>query len=131
MTEFKGTPGPWCLAETESSVSYDCEDGPQLTSWQDIGVFETGAAVAIVLGFDEERPGRDPVSDANARLIAAAPELLHALTELLAACEEDCGVPDEGDGNDEAVGASAERETALKFGHLRRARAAVTKALGE
>lgn len=98
MTEFKGTPGPWCLAETESSVSYGDEDGPQLTSWQDIGVFETGAAVAIVLGFDEERPGRDAVSDANARLIAAAPRLLKALQGVifLAECGAADGAPDHG-----------------------------------
>jgi len=85
---FKGTPGPWCLAETESSVSFDNEDGPRLTSWQDIGVFETGAAVAIVLGFDEYAGEEDTVAEANARLIAAAPELLEALIEARSQLEE-------------------------------------------
>lgn len=61
----------------------------------------------------------------------AARDLLEALKELLSACDEDFGIPGEHDGDDEAVGASLECEMALKFGHLRRARAAIAKAEGK
>lgn len=51
--------------------------------------------------------------------------LVKAATEIINACEEDCGVPDAGDEDDEAVGASSEREMALTFGIMRRVRAAL------
>jgi hypothetical protein len=63
-------------------------------------------------------------------------ELLEALKDLLAACEDDCGaVGDlaEFDGDDEPVGGGLDDEgnpepMALTFGHLRRAAQAIAKA---
>lgn len=53
----------------------------------------------------------------------SAEEKLSALSRaaraLLAACHEDFGVPDEGDEDDEAVGASLEGPCAVQFGHMR------------
>lgn len=54
-----------------------------------------------------------------------------AMTELLNACHADFGVPDEGDGDDEPVGASTERPMALQFGMLRRAAAAAASTGGD
>lgn len=51
-----------------------------------------------------------------------------ALSELLKACEEDCGVPTEDDEDNEPVGASIDRPMSLTFGMLRRARAALASA---
>ena len=64
MSESKHAPGPWKASEDSSAV-YD----------------SNGDAVAVIFG-----PVVSQESDANARLIAAAPDLLaaakHALTEL-------------------------------------------------
>lgn len=54
-------------------------------------------------------------------------KLKASLRELTEACESDCGVPDENDGDDDAVGASMEGPMALTFGMLRRARALLDK----
>ena len=74
----------------------------------------------------------------NHDLLNTAPELLEALKELLAACEDDCGaVGDltEFDGDDEPVGGGLNEDgstdpMALTFGHLRRAARAIAKAEG-
>jgi len=72
----------------------------------------------------------------DAHLIAAAPELLEALKDLLAACEDDCGAVcdlTEFDGDDEPVGGGLNGDGSpnpmtLTFGHLRRAARAIAKA---
>ena len=69
------TPGPWVEIETESSVDY-----PDIAGWQDIGP-EDGKPVAIALGYD--RDWTDSEVDANARLIAAAPDLLRELQAMV------------------------------------------------
>jgi len=69
------TPGPWVEIETETSVSLDYDDGPRLGGWSDIGP-EAGAPIAIALGYGGFSDRR---LDANARLIAAAPDMLDAL----------------------------------------------------
>lgn len=56
---------------------------------------------------------------------------LHALAAITDACEADCGVPTDQDGDDESVGAGGDGKggiepMALTFGMLRRARAALT-----
>jgi hypothetical protein len=52
--------------------------------------------------------------------------LREALDELLTACEDDAGVPNEGDEDDEPVGISSSGPMSLTFGMMRRARAALS-----
>lgn len=61
----KHTPGPWQLAEKYNCCDVRAVDGPYVAS--------SNASAAI----------RWDVKEANARLIAAAPELLEALNALL------------------------------------------------
>jgi hypothetical protein len=76
----KHTPGPWVELETESSVDFAYDDAPRLGGWSDIGP-EDGAPVAIALGYGGFSDRR---LDANARLIASAPDLLASLIEVVA-----------------------------------------------
>lgn len=64
MTQFKGTPGPW----TGKDVGIAKQD-------------DVGLQLGFIMTFDKKR--RDECA-ANARLIAAAPELLEALQDLQA-----------------------------------------------
>ena len=64
MAQFKGTPGPW----TGKDVGIAKQD-------------DAGLQLGFIMTFDEKR--RDECA-ANARLIAAAPELLEALQDLQA-----------------------------------------------
>lgn len=65
MSEFKGTPGPWKQVENGGRM---------------VGVMSKGEWVVY-------KAGQDRMSthelEANAKLIAAAPDLLEALTDLL------------------------------------------------
>ena len=67
------TPGPWRVATTPDSPR---EKAVRLTRFHSIGV-NGGPAIAIL------PDGQRDILDANARLIAVAPELLAALRELL------------------------------------------------
>lgn len=103
------TPGPWERGDGAANgcAGYIyCDDA-------------TGSAVASVV-FSPDFIGRsDAETEANARLIAAAPELLEALKEIVKACEE-C----EADENMSIVDAfTQDMEDA--------ARAAIAKATGE
>ena len=77
MSAFKGTPGPWRPSlHGPSGFIYGIEAGPshdpvKIVKWGGIG-----------------RPSSE-TGQANARLIAAAPELLEALTEIVAAADGD------------------------------------------
>jgi len=73
----KHTPGPWSIGEHQKIIS---------TGWS-IRIPSDGSAIAYVLG------ERNPELQANARLIAAAPDLLAALQELLHMPEFD-GTPE-------------------------------------
>ena len=66
----KHTPGPWLSAEYGNYGDYDGKCRVILGDGGDI-------RTAVVLGFDSEE------NQANALLIAAAPELLEALAELM------------------------------------------------
>lgn len=64
MSETKHTPGPWEVRIDDASM-------PRVAA----GLF----VIAIVYGTTPSRKGRAKDLDANARLIAAAPDLLDAL----------------------------------------------------
>lgn len=76
MKEFKGTPGPWHYCAEEPDWVTDSNDN---------------IAVARVTRYNTDAEAQR----ANARLIAAAPELLEALqriTPLYEALMRDCGI---------------------------------------
>ncbi len=81
------TPGPW--------VFHDCIGGCSVQAgWREV--------LAYLHSPDAE-------NKANARLIATAPELLAALTEMLAMCDRQTNFHDDGDGHmlDRAIAAIA------------------------
>ena len=68
---------------------------------------------------------------ANARLMAAAPDLLEALEQLLSVMDVDGPATDD-DPDEDSVGWNGDgTEMPMTFGHLRRARSAIAKARGE
>ena len=94
MEEFKGTPGPWSFDETFNVYEGD-RDGHicTVTSWLD-----------------------ESTADANGFLIAASPDLLLALQQLLEIYDDHSG----------KVWTTSSKRRALDNAH-----AAVNKALGE
>lgn len=99
MSESKHTPGPWSRVGTFVHALSD-----------------DGANQFCALVQDAHTPTQ--VLEANARLIAAAPELLEALQQTLAQCLAWQGEPNE---------YSCEIHSKI----IRQARAAIAKALGE
>lgn len=75
MKEFKGTPGPWIADKTSRAV------GP--VSHEDDQSYGILIPVAWV-EFDQDAG----IQTSNQRLIAAAPELLEALKELISGYED-------------------------------------------
>lgn len=115
------TPGPWVAGRPDMSTIVDGVP----SKW----IYAGDAYVAVASGLAS--PDWDVVM-ANARLIAAAPELLEALESCLGLIESDiyipepghiCGGPDSMCDSDCAFAASA-------YGIISRARAAITKAKG-
>lgn len=80
MTKAKHTPGPWRVLPAESDKDYLRVRGTQLGCRYKIANIHQ---VRIDGMSDSFRQHDDAESKANARLIAAAPELLDALTECL------------------------------------------------
>lgn len=72
MTQAKHTPAPWEVRQAPSVNSRDYDIFQA-------GVSPSAGKIARVPG----REGREQISIANARLIAAAPELLEALKDIL------------------------------------------------
>lgn len=66
MEEFKGTPGPWVASTTDRSVGPVCREDDQ----------SYGMILPVAWVEFDGKPGHQ---QANANLIAAAPELLEAL----------------------------------------------------
>lgn len=75
MTQFKGTPGPWEVED--NGYFYDINAGRATV----------GNVCSSMSWFDNDEH-RGPVAMANARLIAAAPELLEALQDALHAYDK-------------------------------------------
>lgn len=81
MSEFKGTPGPW------SFIAREWQLGRKHSDWV---VYDDGHNwICLGPSWDAEFARE---SEANARLIAAAPDLLNALT-VLADAAEARGIP--------------------------------------
>ncbi len=74
MSETQHTPGPW---EADTRLNRTLPLGRDSA----YGVWKGGVLIADIAGRPKSRRNEE---DANARLIAAAPELLHALSQLLA-----------------------------------------------
>jgi hypothetical protein len=72
MSAAKHTPGPWHVKQLMSYVDQFEIRGPR----------DSGVMVARTIEWGSAAEGDDP-SEANARLIAAAPELLEALQEMV------------------------------------------------
>ena len=74
MTQDKHTPGPWVVAKDRNKVRriFAGDSGPQVAT---ASIFANWMPV-------ERSAEAHAVADANARLIAAAPELLEALVML-------------------------------------------------
>lgn len=78
MQEFKGTPGPWFIKPV-----------PNCTVEGAVNVIQThnnnglGFHIAYASGWIDDKEEKDE-ADANARILAAAPELLEALQLLMA-----------------------------------------------
>src|SRR5512138_3134996 len=76
MSAFKGTPGPW-------SVTHDAERGLRDEVAVCYGAGRDGALYVVAERSAFDTPDFRAMREANARLIAAAPELLDALDLLL------------------------------------------------
>ena len=75
MKEFKGTPGPWIADKTSRAVGPVSHDDDQ----------SYGILIPVAwVEFDQDVG----IQESNQRLIAAAPELLEALKELISGYED-------------------------------------------
>lgn len=102
MSEFKGTPGPWEMKKEKGEPEWF--------------VFQKGSMKKIYGGTIRTPIAEEINNKHDAKLIAAAPELLEALQKLCVYAEDVCGVcPDDCHG-----------EHPLMSAH-----AAIAKALGE
>src|SRR5699024_4221781 len=106
MTEFKGTPGPWFPALLYGYMTGVRAQNPETGRWVAHAWCQTSTPAS-----HEAHAKQVAQNEANARLIAAAPELLEALELMLSHLgEPHCGIWRDVQG---------------------RARAAIAKALGE
>ncbi|CZY59658.1 hypothetical protein [Enterobacter hormaechei] len=104
MKEFKGTPGPWVASKTDRSIGPVSRDDDQ----------SYGMILPVAwVEFD----GNDAYQQANANLIAAAPDLFEALQCLVKSYDE--------------FRTRTGRGTKPQALELLNARAAISKALGE
>ncbi|WP_044593169.1 hypothetical protein [Cronobacter sakazakii] len=99
--KFKGTPGPWVASKTDRGIGPICKDDDQ----------SYGMILPVAWVEFDERPG---VHQANANLIAAAPDLIEALQLSVKAMQEGrlVSYPE-------------------WYGTINKARAAIAKAIGE
>lgn len=102
MTETKFTPGPWTCHRNSSFWEFGSNSEGQL-----------GDVCASMFDGDGERPDAEKVMEANAHLIAAAPDLYDALSDLVSSL--DC----------------SEKDGFIIRQEIKVARAALAKARGE
>lgn len=111
---MKHTPGPWEVSELrERTTTGDWRDASYIEAsagWANSGM--AGKRTVAIVGHWKDRPN----PQADARLIAAAPELLEALENLVGLCEA-------GDGSEEYHRHEPQE--------MKDARAAIKKARGE
>ena len=100
MSEAKFTPGPWKVLDTQTPCIKE--------------VYGPSFRISCVMWANDLSEADFAKRNADLALIAAAPELLEALEELLAMCERQTDFNDDGDGNT-----------------LSRSKAAIAKARGE
>lgn len=112
MTDPKHTPGPWTASEGYPSSVWHV-DMPGRTF-----------SITVSIDDDEERDVPDEETEANARLMAAAPELLAALKRLASAASTPSSPHKAGHGMDQ----SATHEGLSNCEALVVARAAIDKA---
>jgi hypothetical protein len=110
----KHTPGPWIGKNEHGKYNPDhawiADDENKLSS-ESAAIWAGGKVIALVVHSSNRFTAEsDPSIDANARLIAAAPDLLEALKKL-------CDMADDGD-------------VACWVAEWDKARAAITKATG-
>ena len=79
---IKHTPGPWVVGASDFLDQWVCIDAPSGDPDLD---YKSWEGIAMAYGCEESPSEGLKKANANARLIAAAPELLDALEELLAA----------------------------------------------
>ena len=75
--EKKFTPGPWCVSDETREKNEHGVFGIDINS---LGI--AVAHLATIWANTEEKVGSDPEAEANAKLIAAAPEMLESLEKL-------------------------------------------------
>ncbi len=109
MSAFKGNPGPWCLEDVNSPHLHDICLGYKIPGAGHPNLLAT-------VFFDEDNDPSPVVSlrqaNANAKLIAASPELLAACQAILAWADREC-MPQGGkaDGPWETVEAAVAKAT--------------------
>ena len=92
MSDVKHTPGPWCVPDQTWSVNLTVEvDGQALVQCPGSGGAMSYTNTICTLNWN-----RTPEWEANARLIAAAPDLLEALNGLIEEID-DCAQPSDWD----------------------------------
>ena len=112
----KHTPGPWVIETVPTSVGICHKIGPFPPRRPDD---VTPRSACLYADYPSVHNPADNELYANARLIAAAPELLAALQSFVEVMDESFGYPDTANEVDKLTKAAA------------KARAAIAKALGE
>lgn len=83
MSEFKGTPGPWCVDTTVSLGAYGVWTDYVTHPGHDGAGYGSQVCSVITDCFKLTDKGKQRTQrDANARLIAASPDLLATLTRI-------------------------------------------------
>lgn len=119
MEEFKGTPGPWHIKPVEgATVEGD------LNVIQTNPAHEKGYHIAYATSWNDDAESAVE-ADANTRLIAAAPELLEALLEMVGCIDYYAGLKESEQPNIE------DWAYASNSAEIEKARCAINKALGK
>jgi hypothetical protein len=126
MSEIKHTLGPWWPVQSSTGSWYVTTYRDHESATAKPNPF--GASIAPCIGDHTEKRTRGN-EEANARLIAAAPELLEALAPFAAVAEHDIG-DDEADAELFQLMGKYNRAPKLTVSDFRRALAIIAKAKG-